>query len=173
MNSTLSASQPDQNYIYYDIPARTKIVPHSLAVNCSGGLAALMGNDIVFVDRWSSTATWGNNYLPAEGDSILVPKGQTLLVDVSPPVLKLVLIEGTMIFEDKDINFDSHYILVRNGEIRAGTRDSPFVNKLTITLHGKKQDNALPGMGNKFIGIVNGTLKFYGSPREPTWTELS
>lgn len=79
-----------------------------------------MGNDVLFVDRWSENATWGNDFLPTEGESIFVPKGQTLLVDISPPIMKLVLVEGKMIFEDKDINFDSHYIIVREGELRAG-----------------------------------------------------
>lgn len=31
-----------------------------------------------------------------------------------------------LIFEDKDINFDIHYLVIREGELRAGTSNNPF-----------------------------------------------
>lgn len=71
-----------------------------------------------------------------------------------------------------DINLDLHYLIVRGGELRAGTSTATFQNKLVITLHGLKSDNALPGMGNKLIGVINGKLQFYGAPRTPTWSKL-
>ena len=58
---------------------------HTLDIKCENGRAALMGNDALFADRWSESATWGNDFLPVEGESVFVPKGQTLLVDISPP----------------------------------------------------------------------------------------
>jgi hypothetical protein len=44
---------------------------------------------------------------------------------------------------------------------------------LVITLYGEKYDSAMPGMGNKMIGNVNGIISFHGAPRTPTWTTLS
>lgn len=51
-----------------------------------------------------------------------VQKGKTLLVDISPPVLYTVIVEGRIIFEDgKDIHFNAHYFLIIGGEFQAGT----------------------------------------------------
>jgi hypothetical protein len=55
--------------------------------------------------------------------------------------------------------------MVRKGTLRAGTKENTFKNKLTITLYGEKYDSAMPGMGNKLIGIVNGKLSLHGDPR--------
>lgn len=69
----------------------------------------------------------------------------TLIVDKSPPKLKAVVIEGTIIWADgavvdgiDEYTFDAEYIISRKGEIVIG-HDSdlaPFTKKLTITLHG-------------------------------------
>lgn len=171
LTNTITSTSPPS--FVYKVNARTDIVPHSLVIKCLNGNAALMGNDVEFIDLWSLNATWGDDFLPTEGDSIHVPSGQTLLVDVSPPMLKLVMVEGKMIFQDKNIDFDAHYIVVNGGELWAGLKDSPFKNKLRITLHGEKYDNTMPGMGNKHIGIINGKLYLYGDPRTPTWTSLA
>ncbi len=38
--------------------------------------------------------TWGATAVPEEGDFIVVPPGQVLLVDVNTPILKMILIQG-------------------------------------------------------------------------------
>ena len=50
--------------------------------------------DFEYVDVWSSKYTWGGNPVPVEGDFIVVPKGQTLMLDVNTPLLKMLLIKG-------------------------------------------------------------------------------
>lgn len=45
-----------------------------------------------YVDRWSDTVTWGGEAVPREGDSVYIPKGMTLLVDQSTPLLKTVIV---------------------------------------------------------------------------------
>lgn len=47
-----------------------------------------------YVDVWSSKYTWGGRDPPIEGDFVIVPAGQTLLLDVDTPVLAMLLIEG-------------------------------------------------------------------------------
>jgi len=45
-----------------------------------------------YVNLWSSENTWGGEFAPVEGDSVFVPTGLNLLVDVdSTPVLNLFL----------------------------------------------------------------------------------
>ena len=34
-----------------------------------------MGKDVLYVDNWSNTNTWGSDFKPVEGDSVFVPKG--------------------------------------------------------------------------------------------------
>ena len=47
-----------------------------------------------YIDVWSSKYTWGGIQIPEEGDFIVVPKGMTLLLDVSTPIIKMLLIQG-------------------------------------------------------------------------------
>ena len=39
---------------------------------------------------------------------------------------------------DADLTFDATYIFVHGGVFRAGTEELPFLNQLTITLHGDR-----------------------------------
>jgi len=45
------------------------------------------------VSYWSSDSTWGGEFQPMEGESVNIPPGLNLFVDVdSTPVLNLVLV---------------------------------------------------------------------------------
>ena len=44
---------------------------------------------------YSSTFTWGGGPPPEKGDFVVIKEGQTLLIDVDTPVLKLILVQGT------------------------------------------------------------------------------
>lgn len=75
-----------------------------------------------YVDRWSSVFTWGGNPLPREGESVYIKVGQTVYLDVSPPVLNLILIEGSLIFEDEqDLHLQAKYIFVNGGKFQVHT----------------------------------------------------
>ena len=47
-----------------------------------------------YIDVWSSLYTWGGGPLPEAGDLVEVPPGQTLLLDMDTPILKVLLIKG-------------------------------------------------------------------------------
>jgi hypothetical protein len=36
-------------------------------------------------------------------ETVVIPEGQTVLLDVSPPRLYLILIEGTLVFDRRDL----------------------------------------------------------------------
>ena len=114
-----------------------------------------------------------------EGESVHVPAGLHLLVDVdSTPILNAVIVEGSLIFPpNNDPNhhrtFDAHYIFVKSGLMEVGTEEFPYTSKLTITMYGNKQSPEIPIYGNKCIAVREGTLDFHGAPRTPTWTELA
>jgi hypothetical protein len=111
-------------------------------------------------------------------ESVWVPPGLNLLVDVdSTPMLNLVLVEGSIIFEPSpDPNhvrtFDANYIFIRNGKMEVGTEEHPYTSKLIITMHGKVSDPYIPVYGNKVLGVRHGVLDMHGVKREPTWTVL-
>ena len=152
---------------------RPEFVEPTLVIKTPTGYAATQGLTYLYIDRWSDEATWGGEAIPREGDSVYVPKGQNLLVDVSTPVLKAVIVEGSIIWEDvKDLTFDAHIIFVRGGSLRIGTAEQPHQHKLIVTLHGEKTDMTLPNMGNKLIGSYTGTIDIHGKKRLPTWTLL-
>ena len=51
----------------------------------------------------------------------------TLLIDESTPILDTVIVEGKMMFSDeKDLTFDAHYVVIREGELEIGTEDLPY-----------------------------------------------
>jgi hypothetical protein len=62
---------------------RASIPPSNSFVVTSDGNPVLLTTDpYIYLDRWSSQDTWGGESIPREGDSVYVPKGMSLLVDV-------------------------------------------------------------------------------------------
>jgi len=77
--------------------------------------------------NWSKELSWGLEVAPREGDSVFLQKGRTLIVDQSTPILRTVIIEGTIIFaDDAALEFNTHYLIIRKGTIIIGTEDKPY-----------------------------------------------
>ena len=116
---------------------------------------------------------------PVDGESVAVPKGLCLLVDIQKsPLLRLVQVDGgALIFPSHDDDpsyeqfFDARYIMVNNGTLEIGTERHPYLSKLTITMYGKKYDPPMPIFGKKSIGIHFGVIDIHGKPKK-SWTEL-
>lgn len=52
-----------------------------------------------YCNLWSDEDSWSGEFAPLEGESVHVPKGVCILVDVdSTPILNAILVEGSMIF---------------------------------------------------------------------------
>jgi hypothetical protein len=154
-------------------------VESSLEIFIDGqGLVSNRGLLFRYVSVWSSETTWGGEFAPMELESVWIPKGLNLLVDIdSTPTLNAVLVEGSLIFAPElDPNhhrtFDAKYIFVNGGLMEVGTEEFPYTSKITITMHGKIDDPYLPIYGNKVIGVRHGRLDMHGIPRSPTWTML-
>ena len=82
------------------------------------GMAENENGTVIFeyIDLWSSRFTWGDEDLPAQGESVYIRTGQTVFLDVSPPELNLLLIEGALVFSDtQDLHLQAKYIFVNNG----------------------------------------------------------
>jgi hypothetical protein len=143
------------------------------------GLIATDELTFTYVFKWSEGAdTWGGEMEPMDMETVYVPKGLNLLVDIDmSPLLNAVFVEGSLIFTpEEDPNhertFDAHYIFVTGGRMELGTEEYPYTSKLTITMHSEIDSPYLPIYGNKVVGLRFGTLDMHGVPKTPSWTTM-
>ena len=120
--------------------------------------------------RWSDASTWPSGTIPAAGAPVVIPAGQTVLLDVSPPQLGSLTIEGTLRFDRKDLNLTSNWIMV-HGRLEVGSETEPFASRAVITLTGPATDD-IEGMGAKVLGVLHGTLELHGLSRVG-WARLA
>ena len=136
------------------------------------GLAVNNFFKFVYAGRWSDTATWSGEVPPRQSESVWIPKGQSVLLDTATPVLNTLLVEGTLIVEDKSgVSLDANIVFIKEGNLVIGSQESPYLNDLAITLHGEKDFPSLPFFGNKVLGVLRGNLEIYGKP-QISWTLL-
>lgn len=114
---------------------------------------------------------------PMEGESIVIPAGQTILYDLATsPHLRLLLVEGHLEFLDTaDVALHAEWIMVRGAgsALTVGREDAPFLHRATITMHGRRATaREIPSYGAKNIAVRYGTLDLHGMPKTPTWTRL-
>ena len=50
--------------------------------------------------RWSDPATWPNRKVPAAGEKVTIAKDKSVVLDVSPPALNGLSIDGKLTFAD-------------------------------------------------------------------------
>ncbi|MEO7987772.1 MAG: G8 domain-containing protein [Gemmatimonadales bacterium] len=127
---------------------------------------------IALTSRWSDAATWPDGVLPAEGAAVTIPADKAVLLDVSPPALASLNIDGALVFDEKDLAVTTGWIAV-TGTLRIGTSASPFKHNATITLTGAAEAPDVLGMGSKVLGVLpGGTLDLHGETRTG-WTRLA
>ena len=121
---------------------------------------------------WSDPATWPDRQVPRAGDKVTIESGKDVVLDVSPPPLGGVRIEGKLSFSDKaDIELTTEWIMV-HGELEIGAEAKPHTRKATITLTDNVPGEELDGMGDRGIMIAVGTLNLHGD-RTNSWTKLA
>ncbi|HXX18988.1 MAG TPA: G8 domain-containing protein, partial [Candidatus Acidoferrum sp.] len=124
------------------------------------------GSQAVKQELWSNPATWPDGKVPGAGDTVTIERGKDVLLDVSPPSLGGLQINGKLSFSDKaDIELTTESIVV-HGELEIGTEAKPHTRKATITL----TDN-VPG-NDRGIMVAGGTLNLHGD-RTNSWTKLA
>lgn len=122
--------------------------------------------------RWSDPATWPNGRVPSEGDAVTIERDMEVVLDVSPPTLRSLTINGTLSFSnDSDIELTTDWIML-HGELRAGSEAEPHTRNATITLVDNVPGENANTMGDRGIMIMGGTLNLHGD-RVHTWTKLA
>ncbi|MEO7877808.1 MAG: G8 domain-containing protein [Dokdonella sp.] len=123
--------------------------------------------------KWSDPASWPNRKVPAAGDKVTIGRDTEVVLDVSPPALGGLSIDGKLSFaDDADLELTTEWVMV-HGELQIGTEAKPYQHKATITLTDNvKSEDVMGGMGDRGIMLSGGTLNLHGS-RTNTWTKLA
>jgi len=150
-----------------------------------------------FVDLWSQPSTWGNAFcapiwseadsagqenlrdtcVPADepGLTVHIPKGANVRLDMSPPRLHALVLEGNLTFDPEadELSLLASYIILNGGNLTVGTEERPFLGRAVITLKGGPDEIELPVYGSKTIAVRSGDLTLVGEERGLTWTRLA
>src|SRR5882672_10399362 len=128
--------------------------------------------------RWSDPAIWPSRKVPVAGAAVTIDKGMDVVLDVTPPALRSLTINGKLSFADnKDLELTIEWIML-HGELEIGTEAKPHTRKATITLTDNVKDEDMSGMGgtndrsDRGIMLMGGTLNLHGN-RTNSWTKLS
>src|SRR5688572_13713962 len=145
---------------------RVSIVPALLL----GGVGAIAQ---AAPTNWSDPATWPNRKVPIAGDKVTIGRDKDVILDVSPPALGGLSIDGTLTFSnDADLELTTEWIML-HGELAIGSEAAPHTRKATITFtNNVPNEDVMAGMGDRGIMISGGTLNLHGD-RTHTWTKLS
>ena len=123
--------------------------------------------------NWSNPDTWPNRKVPIVGDKVTIGRDKEVILDVSPPALGGLSIDGKLTFANNaDLELTTEWIML-HGELAIGSEASPHTRNATITLTNKVVgEDVMAGMGDRGIMISGGTLNLHGD-RTNTWTKLA
>jgi cell migration-inducing and hyaluronan-binding protein len=122
---------------------------------------------------WSDAASWPNGKVPAAGEAVTIPRDREVVLDVTPPALRSLTVDGKLSFSnDRDIELETEWIYLRGGELQIGSEGQPHTRKATITLTNNVPGEDINTMGDRGIMLMRGTLSLHGD-RENAWTKLA
>jgi len=122
--------------------------------------------------RWSDAATWPDKKVPGKDAVVTIEKGMDVVLDVSPPPLHGLTINGKLSFADKkDLELTTEWIMV-HGELEIGTEAKPHTRNATITLTNNVPGEDIETMGDRGIMMMGGTLNLHGTEKN-SWTKLT
>jgi cell migration-inducing and hyaluronan-binding protein len=123
--------------------------------------------------RWSDPASWPDGKVPRAGDAVTIGRDRDIVLDVNPPALRSLTINGKLSFSnDLDLELKSDWIYLPGGELDIGSEAKPYTRKATITLTDTVPDENINTMGDRGIMMLGGTLSLHGD-RTNTWTKLA
>lgn len=138
---------------------------------------------------WSSYLAWRGEGLPKEGQIVVIPRYNTILLDTTPPALTGLLLYGVLIISDEvDIELRLGLLAIaEKGALIAGSVEEPHQHRFTITLATNYfQDLPLYYVDDitsissqaepyldKTLEVLGGTLQLHGMPPTVTTARLA
>jgi len=123
--------------------------------------------------RWSDPASWPDGKVPGAGDAVTIPRDRDIVLDVSPPALRSLTIDGKLSFSDqRDLELKTDWVYLPGGELDIGSEARPYTHKATITLTDNVPGEDINTMGDRGIMLLRGTLSLHGD-RKNAWTKLA
>src|SRR6188768_1258228 len=75
--------------------------------------------------RWSDAATWPDRHVPRAGDKVTIAAGKDVVLDVTPPALGGLTVDGKLSFaNNKDLELTTEWVML-HGELEIGTEAKP------------------------------------------------
>ena len=72
--------------------------------------------------------------MPRAGDAVTIGRDRDIVLDVSPPALRSLTINGKLSFaDDLDLALRSEWIYLAGGELDIGSEAKPYTRLATIT----------------------------------------
>ena len=123
--------------------------------------------------RWSDPASWPDGKVPGAGAAVTIGRDRNIVLDVSPPALRSLTINGKLSFaDDRDLELKTEWIYVPGGELNIGSEARPYARKASITLTDTVANENINTMGDRGIMLLRGTLSLHGD-RKNAWTKLA
>jgi len=127
---------------------------------------------------WSNASMWPNGTLPIENSIVKIPQEWKVKLDINPPNLQSLIIDGELMFDPAKTNstLSASIIWARLGNLTAGSAQTPFPGKILINMTGNKKSQQL--LIDSFIEsgsnilAVTGSLRLYGKTHNKTWSKL-
>jgi cell migration-inducing and hyaluronan-binding protein len=123
--------------------------------------------------RWSDPASWPDGKVPRAGDAVTIGRDRDVVLDVNPPALRSLTINGKLSFSnDIDIELKTDWIYLPGGELDIGSEAKPHTRKAVITLTDTVPNEDVNTMGDRGIMLMKGILSLHGD-RKNSWTKLA
>src|SRR6266481_6161891 len=147
------------------------LVPAFLGLGGYAVLKAQQKTSTASAKRWSDPAAWPDKKVPTKDAVVTIEKDMNVVLDVSPPPLRSLTINGKLSFADnKDLELSTEWVMV-HGELEIGTEAKPHTRKATITLTNNVPGEDIDAMGDRGIMLMGGTLSLHGTQKD-SWTKL-
>ena len=139
------------------------LVPAFLLSGVSAVVQAQNAAPAATPTNWSDPNTWPNRKVPIAGDKVTIGRDKSVILDVSPPALGGLSIDGKLTFSnDADLELTTEWIML-HGELAIGSEASAHTRKATITLTDNvRNEDPMAGMGDRGIMLSGGTHAGHG-----------
>src|SRR4029079_3326289 len=85
--------------------------------------------------RGSAPPSWPDGKVPVAGEAVTIARDKDIALDVSPPALRSLTVNGKLSFSDaRDLELKTDWIYLAGGELVIGSAAKPHTRKATITL---------------------------------------